>query len=109
MYALNLGENGRILSVTYDQYAPSSQPRVDTLPDGNITDYLYVANEYVYDPLSKPTEPTQSVTAKMMPGEYFTIGNNIYQATTTIPAGDAVIPGTNCIVVNLADALNKLE
>lgn len=108
-YALNLNEDNRILSVTYDQYAPESQPRVDTLPSGNVSDYLYVNGEYVYDPISAPPEPKLSVTAKMMPGEYFIIGNSIYQATTTIPAGDAVIPGTNCVVVNLADALNKLE
>lgn len=109
IYALNLDKDHRILSVTLDQFAPQSQPRVDTLPGGDINDYLFVDGEYVYDPVPVPPEPTQSVTAKMMPGEYFTIGNNIYQATTTIPAGDAVIPGTNCVVVNLADALNKLE
>ena len=109
MYALNLGENNRILSATLDQYAPPSQPRVEELPDGNISDYLYINKHYEYAPLPVPPEPKLSVTKKTMPGEYFTIGNEIYQATTTIPAGDAVIPGTNCVVVNLADALNKLE
>ena len=109
MYALNLNENNRILSATFDKYAPKKQPRVEQLPDGNISDYLYVNGEYVYDPLPVPPEPKPTVTAKMIPGEYFTIDNNIFQATTTIPAGDAVIPGTNCAVVNLADALNKLE
>ena len=109
MYALNLNEDNRILSATYDQYAPASQPRVDTLPDGDINDYLFVDGEYVYDPVPAPPEPKLSVTAKMMPGEYFTVDNTIYQATTTIPAGDAVIPGTNCIVINMADALNELK
>lgn len=109
MYALNLNEDNRILSATYDQYAPKSQPRVDTLPDGDINDYLFVDGEYVYDPVPAPPEPKQTVTKKMMPGEYFTIGNDIYQATTTIPAGDAVIPGTNCIVINMSDALNELK
>ena len=109
MYALNLDENGRILSVTFDKYAPPSQPRVNELPDGDVHDYLYVNGEYVYDPIPVPPEPKLSVTAKMMPGEYFTIDNNIYQATTTITAGDAVVPGTNCIVINMADALNELK
>ena len=109
MYALNLDSDNRILSATFDQYAPQSQPRVDTLPDGNVHDYLYVDGEYVYDPIPVPPEQKPTVTAKMMPGEYFTIDSNIYQATTTIPAGDAVIPGTNCIVINMADALNELK
>ena len=109
MYALNLNEDNRILSVTFDQYAPAEQPRVDTLPDGDVNDYLYVDNEYVYDPIPVPLEPKLTVTAKMMPGKYFTVDNTIYQATTTIPAGDAVIPGTNCVVVNMADALNGLK
>lgn len=63
MYALNLDENGRILSVTYDKYAPSSQPRVDELPDGNVHDYLYINGEYVYDPVPVPPEPTPVPTA----------------------------------------------
>lgn len=109
IYALNLDSNNRILSATYDQFAPPSQPRVSTLPTGNITDYLYENGGYVYDPLPVPTEPKPTATKKMVSGEYFTIDNNIFKATTTIPAGDAVIPGTNCVVVNLADALNKLE
>lgn len=109
MYALNLGENNRILSATLAQYAPPSQPRVSTLPTGNITDYLYENGGYVYDPLPVPPEPKLTVTKKMIPGEYFTIDNTIYQATTTIPAGDVVIPGTNCIVINMADALNELK
>ena len=58
MYALNLNEDNRILSVTLDKYAPQSQPRVDTLPEGDVSDYLYVdGGGYVYDPLPKPPEP----------------------------------------------------
>lgn len=63
MYALNLNDENRILSVTYDQYAPQSQPRVDTLPEGDVSDYLYVDGGYVYDPLPKPPEPTDEPTA----------------------------------------------
>lgn len=64
MYALNLNEENRILSVTFDKYAPSSQPRVDTLPDGDVSDYLYVDGGYVYDPLPKPPEPEPEPTAE---------------------------------------------
>lgn len=61
-YALNLDEDGRILSVTYEEYAVAGMPVVETLPDNDVTDYKYVDGAYVYDPLPKPepqtTEPT---------------------------------------------------
>lgn len=62
-YALNLAEDGRILSATYEKFAPVDAVLVDALPEGNIADYLYVGGEYVYDPLPAPevegtTEPT---------------------------------------------------
>lgn len=59
MYALNLDENGRILSVTLEKYAPKDATLVETLPDGNVADYLYVEGEYVYDPLPEPEQPEQ--------------------------------------------------
>lgn len=62
MYALNLDSDGRILSATFEEYATAEMPKVETLPDGDITDYLYVDGQYVYDPLPEPeptpTEPT---------------------------------------------------
>ena len=63
MYALNLASDNRILSVTYDQYAPASQPRVDTLPEGDVSDYLYMDGEYVYDPIPIPPAPEPEPTA----------------------------------------------
>ena len=60
MYALNLAEDGRILSATYDKYAPPNQPRVNELPDGDISEYRYVNGKYIYDPLPEPEpQPTQ--------------------------------------------------
>lgn len=56
-YALNLSKDGRILSATFEKYAPLDAIKVDTLPDNNISDYLYVNGEFVYDPLPKPAEP----------------------------------------------------
>ncbi len=57
--ALNLdAEDGnRILSCTFDEYAPPEQPRVTQIPDDNIADYKYIDNEYIYDPLPAPPEP----------------------------------------------------
>lgn len=63
MYALNLAEDNRILSATFDEYATEDVPKVETLPEGNITDYKYVDGGYVYDPLPEP-EPTPEPTAE---------------------------------------------
>ncbi|MBQ5658680.1 MAG: hypothetical protein IIV02_04020 [Peptococcaceae bacterium] len=61
-YALNLADDGRILSATFEEYASEGMPIVDALPDGNITDYLYVDGAYIYEPLPVPepieVEPT---------------------------------------------------
>lgn len=58
-YALNLSEDKRVLSAwevlpngNYD-----GMPIVDTLPEGNIYEYLYVDGEYVYDPLPEEEKP----------------------------------------------------
>lgn len=51
-YALNLADDGRILSVTYEKYADKgSMPIVEELPEGNVADYLFVEGEYIYDPI----------------------------------------------------------
>ena len=63
IYALNLGENNRILSVTFDQFAPPEQPRVEELPDGNISDYLYINKHYEYAPLPVPPTPEPQPSA----------------------------------------------
>lgn len=56
-YAIIIAEDGRILSATFKQYAPTNSIIVDTIPDGNLRDYLYVDGQYVYDPLPVPEEP----------------------------------------------------
>lgn len=53
-YALNLAEDGRILSATYPQYAPPTAPIVDSLPEGELYDHLYLNEKFIYDPLPKP-------------------------------------------------------
>jgi len=50
-YALNIAEDGRILSATFSKYAHKDAVLVDTLPEGNISDYLYTNGAFVYDPL----------------------------------------------------------
>lgn len=56
MYALNLATDGRILSATFAQYAPSDAVFVDTLPEGDISDWLYQDGEYISSPLERPEE-----------------------------------------------------
>ena len=57
LYALNLAEDGRILSAnSVVEFAPAHQPRVVELPEGNLPDYLYVDGGYVYNPLPKVEE-----------------------------------------------------
>lgn len=58
MYALNIGDENRILSackvlgiINYKE-----MPIVYTLPDGDIYDYKYIDGKYVYDPLPKAEE-----------------------------------------------------
>ena len=70
-YALNLDENGRILSATYEEYAPADAVLVDELPEGDISDYLYQDSVYVYDPLPEPEEPEHEPTAEEMLSVFF--------------------------------------
>lgn len=58
LYALNLSEDSRILSVTFNKFAPAEQPIVETLPEGDVTDYKYENGKYIYEPLPKP-EPEE--------------------------------------------------
>lgn len=64
MYALNLADDNRILSATYEKYANENMPIVETLPDGDISDYLYVDGAYVYEPLPEPEEPEAEPTTE---------------------------------------------
>ena len=61
-YALNLAEDGRVLSVTFEKYALVGSVLVDSLPDGNLSDYRWQNDVFVLDPLPTPEldpEPTQ--------------------------------------------------
>lgn len=62
MYALNLDEDGRILSTTYEAYAVAGMPIVEALPDGDITDYKYINGEFIYEPLPEPIQPQEPTT-----------------------------------------------
>lgn len=63
LYALNLADDGRVLSATEDQYGAEGQPRVETLPEDDIYDYKYIDGKFVYDPLPQPEPPEPVETA----------------------------------------------
>ena len=55
-YALNLADDGRILSVTYSKYAPDDAPRVESFPEGDLYEYRFIGGEFIHEPLPKPEE-----------------------------------------------------
>lgn len=63
-YALNLGNNGRILSVCVCIEGQTYENIVDSFPDGDVTDYRYVDGEYIYDPEPKPEPTAQEPTVE---------------------------------------------
>lgn len=64
MYALNLDEDGRVLSATYPEYAPEDAVCVYTLPDGDLFNYRYSDGEFIYDPLPEPDKPEPAPTTE---------------------------------------------
>lgn len=109
MYALNIAENNRILSACVVlPSTPASMPRVDALPEGDINDWLFVNDEYVYDPLPKPDTALRA-SGNYETGMVFTEGGNLYLATESISTHERIIPGVNCEPISLADALNALN
>ena len=56
-YALNLGADGRVLSATYEKYAPADAVRVEALPEGNLPDYIWRDGAFVYEPLPREALP----------------------------------------------------
>lgn len=57
LYALNLADDGRVLSVTLDKYGAEGQPRVTEFPQDDVSQYRFIDGEFVYDPLPDPPEP----------------------------------------------------
>lgn len=63
MYALNLAEDGRILSASFEnEYTPETMPRVEALPEGDKNDYRYVDGQFILDPRPEPEPPEPAKT-----------------------------------------------
>lgn len=57
MYVLNLAENGRVLSAGEYAIIPDGATIVDSIPEGNLADYLYIDGQFVHDPLPVTEDP----------------------------------------------------
>lgn len=78
--------------------------------DAGPVDVEYRADTKLYiQKINAPTDDDMTADAQIASGKYFIIGNTLYLSTTVIPAGDTIIPGTNCQKTNLAAALNALN
>ena len=76
---------------------------------GDVTvDYPADTKLYI-EQINAPTDDDMTANMRIESGKYFIIGNTLYLSSTVIPAGDAIIPGTNCQKTGLATALNALN
>ena len=70
----------------------------------------YRADTKLYiEKLTKPTEDDMTANTNITSGKFFMIGNNLYLSTQSIASGAAIVPGTNCTALSLADALNNIN
>lgn len=76
MYSLNLDADNRILSACICLEGSEYKNAVDTLPDGNISDYKYIAGGYVYDPLPEPEPQLEEPTTNDILNALLGIGGN---------------------------------
>jgi len=77
---------------------------------GPIEVLTYPADTKLYiQKNNAPTDDDMTADTQIASGQYFIINGNLYRSTTDIPVGDTINPGTNCVLTNLADALNALN
>ena len=76
MYSLNLDTDNRILSACICLEGFEYTNIVDVLPVGDISDYKYVAGEYIYDPLPEPEPQPVEPTADDVLDVLLGIGGN---------------------------------
>lgn len=69
MYALKLSDDNRIMYAckVLEKGNYSHLTVVDTLPEGDVTDWLYIDGEYIYDPLpeQEQAEPVRSTEERL--------------------------------------------
>ena len=75
---------------------------------GPVTVEFRADTKLYIEKINTPSDNDMIADAQITSGKYFIIGGNLYKSTTVIAQGDTIIPGSNCIETNLADALNSL-
>lgn len=82
---------------------------VNVLPDGDVSDYLFVDGKYVYDPVPN-VEPERNPLAprNVTEGEYISVNGVLYKALSSIPNGEPIITGQNAIETTFEEQLAKL-
>ena len=58
MFSLNLDADGRVLSATLEKFCPSGV-LVESLPDGDLYEYLYADGAFVHSPLAPTNSAAQ--------------------------------------------------
>ena len=77
--------------------------------DTGDTEVGYRADTKLYiERLTQPTEDDMVANTNIASGKYFMVGMNLFLSTSSIASGEAIVPGTNCTALSLADALNNL-
>lgn len=110
-YALNIAEDNRILSActVLPNGNYNGMPIVEELPEGNLPDYRYIHDKYVYDPLPEPNPTLPVAPRNITEGEYITINGVMYKATTNIPNGASIITGQNVVVTTIEEQLCEMK
>ena len=63
-YSLNLGENGRVLSVCNCLEGQTYENVVDSFPTGDVSEYRYENGQFIHDPLPTPEPTAQEPTVE---------------------------------------------
>jgi hypothetical protein len=83
-------------------------PRAETLPEGDVNDFLYVNGEFVYDPLPAPDTAIYA-DRNYETGELIT-ADGYYEALINIPRGGKLVEGQNVRATTIEDYIrHKLE
>ena len=108
MYALNLDKNHRVLSATYEEFAQPGQPLVEHLPDGNIGDYIYQNEEYIYSPIPEQVE-TLRADRNYTKDEFAEFDGRYFVFLENVPAGVSLVTGQNVNETTMQDYINSLK
>lgn len=107
-YALNLAEDGRVLSITEEDFGQEGNVIVDSFPNDDTYQYRYVDGEFIYDPIPQSIY-YPIATRNLISGEYITVGGVLYKAIDNIPAGEHIITSQNAIKTTYEEQLYELK